>query len=131
MKNASKITEKVTLDHLFAWAQKNPELLDQWLDQQVEDIIKNAPEKHRRRLRGLQFQIDMERKKSHTSMACCIRISQLMYDSFFDLQEALKNKSPKTSLSAVQHVSTETAEVLDLSIERKKRKIPDTDISPD
>ena len=43
----------------------------------------------RRRLQGLQFQIDMERRKSANPMAGCVRISQMMSESLLELHQAL------------------------------------------
>ena len=94
MKNSGKINKEVTLDNLFAWAESDPDLLDEWFDQQVNDLIAGAPEKHRRKLRGLQFKIDMERKKAKTPMAACITISRLMYDSFYELHSTLQHGGP-------------------------------------
>ncbi len=37
----------------------------------------------RRALEGLQFRIDMERRKSKTAMESCIRLSSMMQEQFF------------------------------------------------
>ena len=38
----------------------------------------------KRRLKGLQFQIDMERQRSKSAMGACIRLSSLMKFHFYN-----------------------------------------------
>lgn len=76
------------LNLLFEWAQNEPELLNQWLQQEVQLILDNAPPAHRHRLEGLQFKIEMERRKAKHPMASCMAITRLMYDSIYELSNA-------------------------------------------
>jgi len=39
----------------------------------------------------IRWRIDMERARSHTPLQCCIRLSSLMWDRFFDLNEILQS----------------------------------------
>lgn len=75
-----------TLVHL---ARTNPDELEQLRVRLCNDLIERAPEASRRRLRGIQFQIDMERRKAGNPMAACIRISQMMHESFENLRSTL------------------------------------------
>lgn len=86
-----------TINHLFEWAETNPGLLDQWLQQEVNHIIENAPLKHKERLEGLQFRIEMEKRRAKTPLASCLKLSELMYDSFFELKLALENGDSQTT----------------------------------
>lgn len=54
-------------------------------------MIGSAPDALKRRLQGLQFTIDMERKRSKSSYMTCLKISQMMSDSLSDLSEAITN----------------------------------------
>ncbi len=47
----------------------------------IEDFLSRIPTPGQRRLRGLQFRIDMERRRARTPMAACLRLSSLMWDS--------------------------------------------------
>lgn len=47
----------------------------------IDDFFSNIPESRMRRLRGIQFQVDMERERAKTPMAACIKISSMMWDS--------------------------------------------------
>ena len=76
-----------TFNDLLRLAQDNPEALEKFRQEQVELIINCAPVKHQQRLRGLQFQIDAQRALHVNSpMGACLKISQMMHDSFDDLR---------------------------------------------
>ena len=63
----------------------------------IEEIINSASsEDQKRRLRGLQFKIDMERERSKNPMDSCIKISQMMHDSFVELGDKLKELQSQT-----------------------------------
>jgi hypothetical protein len=48
----------------------------------IDSFIANAPEGRRHRLRCLQWRIDMERDRAPNSLAACVRIYSMMWDSF-------------------------------------------------
>lgn len=63
----------------------------------IEEIINSArTEDQKRRLRGLQFKIDMEREKAKNPMDACIKISKMMHDSFVELRDKLKELQSQT-----------------------------------
>ncbi|HET8706584.1 MAG TPA: DUF3135 domain-containing protein, partial [Pseudomonadales bacterium] len=78
-----------SFDELMNLAKNDPEGLEALRTRLVEDLITSAPTEYQRRLRGLQFQIDMERRRAHSPMAACIRISNMMHESLDRLREAL------------------------------------------
>ena len=82
-------SEMFNFDQMSKMAKEDPEALELWLREQVEELIESAPEEHRHRLRGLQFTIDMERKKCSNPMSACIRLSEMMHESFAKLRESL------------------------------------------
>ena len=92
-------------DTLKDLAEHSPEKLEQILRANIAEIYANAPEKHIRRLRGLQFQIDAQRKLSKSPMESCVRISRMMHDSFSELNTALKQFSELTEKSAYKKVN--------------------------
>lgn len=108
-------------DVLVKMAQDDPEKLEQLRQDACEQLIQSAPEEYQRRLRGLQFKIDMERRKAKTPMAACIKISEMMHDSFEKLRDSLNEaqavKAPtlksvfeggKTSVSKKQTTTAES-----------------------
>lgn len=78
------------IDRLIELATKNPEALEQFRQQQIDELIESAPSHTQRRLRGLQFQIDCKRKLHKDSpMGSCMAITEMMMDSLQQLNEAL------------------------------------------
>ena len=78
-------------EKLQALAKNDPDKLEQLRIQWCEQIIHEAPSEYRRKLRGLQFRIDMERRKAKSPMAACISLSGMMHDSFDRLRYALND----------------------------------------
>jgi hypothetical protein len=74
-------------DSLVTLANEDPEALESLRQKHVERLINNAPVQFQQRLRGIQFQIDAHRQlHSHSPMGSCIKISQLMHESFAELR---------------------------------------------
>jgi hypothetical protein len=63
-------------------AQTDPAAFEGRRQAWVEGLIAQAPDALRLRLRGLQFQIDMERRRARTPMGSCLRLSSLMWQTF-------------------------------------------------
>ncbi|OUS25300.1 hypothetical protein A9Q99_22175 [Gammaproteobacteria bacterium 45_16_T64] len=80
-------------EELQRLAQDDPDKLEKLRIQWCEQLISEAPSDYRRKLRGLQFRIDMERRKSKSPMAACISLSGMMHDSFDNLRYALNEAS--------------------------------------
>jgi hypothetical protein len=60
----------------------------------LQSVIEQAGPDHQRRLRGLQFQVDMERRRARTPLQACMRISAMMWDSVLarnGLRQALES----------------------------------------
>lgn len=76
-------------DVLQNMAQQDPEGLEQLRRELCDQLIQSAPAAYRRRLRGLQFRIDMERRRAKTPMSACISLSAMMHDSFEKLRQTL------------------------------------------
>jgi hypothetical protein len=53
----------------------------------LDELIEKSP--NARRLRGLQFRIDMERRLAHASLGACVRLYDLMWDAFGKLNTEL------------------------------------------
>lgn len=87
-------------DVLLKMANENPNELEALRKDLSEQLICNAPVAYQRRLRGLQFQIDMQRQKAKNPLDSCIKISTMMHNSVDKLRIAL-------------HQATEASEDLD------------------
>jgi len=76
------------LSHLY---KTDPVAFEQLRTELCEQMIENAPERIRQRLRGIQFKIDMTRRKARSPMSACLSLSKLMQESLHELREALNN----------------------------------------
>lgn len=93
-------------DELLLLAQSDPKKLETLRQEMCEELINSAPHEKQRRLRGLQFQIDMEREKSTSPMGACIRISQMMHESFDELRVHLNQLSETQSQVKATRINT-------------------------
>ncbi|MDH5765992.1 MAG: DUF3135 domain-containing protein [Gammaproteobacteria bacterium] len=80
-------------DHLMSLADNNPDELENLRKFFCDELISNAPERYQKRLRGLQFQVDMIRRKSKNPLQSCILISRLMLDNCYNMQQAIRSLS--------------------------------------
>ena len=56
----------------------------------TDDVIRNAPDAaSRRRLEGLKFRIEMERRRSPDALSACVKLSRMMHQSLHELHEVL------------------------------------------
>ena len=83
--------EMPSFEELTTLAQEAPEALEALRRQLCEQILQQAPDHMCRRLKGLQFKIDMERRRAKTPMASCLKLSSMMNDSLLELKAALSN----------------------------------------
>lgn len=90
----SKLPE---FDELLKLAENNPEELEKLRRTLVDQVIQQAPERLRRRLQGLQFQIESQCKIAGSPMAACIKISEMMHESFAQLRYALNDHLVQSS----------------------------------
>jgi hypothetical protein len=80
-----------SFEELMDLALNEPAKLEELRQTWVDETIDRAPESFQRRLRGLQFQIDMEREKASNPVSACVRISKMMHDGLANLQDVIKN----------------------------------------
>jgi len=102
------VTQLPNFDDLVKLAKTDPEALEAFRQQAIEDLINSAPVPHQRRLRGLQFQVDMERQKAKNPLDSCVRISRMMHDSFAKLRDAL-NEAQKSHVTQLKDIINKKA----------------------
>jgi hypothetical protein len=78
-------------DHWVRLASEDPEEFERSRIAAIEDLIASAPAPIQQRLRGLQFRVDMERRRAHSAMGGALRLQQMMWDRFADLRFALQD----------------------------------------
>ena len=77
-------------DYLKLLANENPDELERLRRLYCEQLIDSAPDRYRGRLQGLQFQIDMIKRRSKNPLHSCLQISKLMLDNYVDMQQAIQ-----------------------------------------
>ncbi len=85
-----------SFDELRKLADSNPEQLEALRQQMIEETINNAPPAFQRRLRGLQFQVDMERRRARNPMDSCIRVSKMMHDHLYQMRQTINGAEVDT-----------------------------------
>jgi hypothetical protein len=84
-------------DVLASLARQDPRALEDLGRRLTNEVIRHArSSQSRQRLRGLQFTIDLERKRAPDSLAACVRISQLMHESLAELNRAFIDPATTT-----------------------------------
>lgn len=74
-------------DYLKELAVSNPTEFEKVRANEIEKLIQSANEDTQRRLRGIQFQVDAQRKIHKDSpMGACVAISKMMHQSFEGLR---------------------------------------------
>lgn len=88
-------------------AKNHPKLLEDLRQDMINELIDSAPLDKQRRLRGLQFKIDMEIRKSKTPVASCMQLSKMMMESLSELSDALRAiKEPSKETESNAEVAT-------------------------
>ena len=80
-----------SFEALVALAKEDPIEFEVLRDQLCKQVMDQAPEHIARRLKGLQFKINLERRRSKTALKSCLEVSKLMHNSLMELDKALSN----------------------------------------
>lgn len=79
-------------DYLYKLYQTAPVQFEQLRRKEIDKFINSCPEKERKRLQGLQFQIDAERIiHKNSPMGACVAICKMMQESFETMRAHLNN----------------------------------------
>lgn len=77
-------------------AKSDPEAFEKRRQQAIDELITSAPGQQQHRLRGLQWRVDMERRKYKDSLVSCQRVFSMMWESVYSdngLLQALQGKT--------------------------------------
>lgn len=114
-------------DEWSALYRSDPEEFERRRTEEIRKVIAAAPATSRRRIEGLQFRIDMERRRAKTPLAACIALNRMMWDSFMELQQALRDlldaAEAKTASPGAKREAARVAQVLPFMrvVERRAR----------
>jgi len=92
--------EEFDFDQWATLARTRPDAFEELRRLTVELAILKRSRRNRERLKGLQWRIDRLRETAGSPLAACMRISQLMWDRFEDLNDCYHH--PGCTLRAQQ-----------------------------
>jgi hypothetical protein len=92
-------------DELKNLADHDPDALEALRQRLIEKTINNANEDFRRRLRGLQFQIDMERQRASNPLSACLRMSRMMHERLHSMVESLNLADSTEAIPLADHTA--------------------------
>lgn len=72
--------EAFAFDQWASLARRDPGAFEAARRALLQNLIESAPLNQRRRLTGLQWQIDRERERTDNPLASCIKVSNMMWD---------------------------------------------------
>jgi hypothetical protein len=79
--NNREVLDVKNIDQWVKLAKQDPAAFEARRQLAIEAYISSVPEAQQRRLRGLQWKIDMVRKRSSNPLSSCMAISNMMWDS--------------------------------------------------
>lgn len=91
----------IDFEYWSVLASTDPQKFEQLRQNQITAIIERASSQRQRRLRGLQWRIDIIREQHKDSaIAACRAISELMWETFEQLAELLQQSTTECGSSA-------------------------------
>ncbi|VAW94933.1 hypothetical protein MNBD_GAMMA22-1701 [hydrothermal vent metagenome] len=84
-KRITEIDREFDFDKMMSLAQNNPEGFEKLRQELINNFIKSLPEENRHRMECLQWRIDQTRKQSKTPLAACMALTEMMWESFEQL----------------------------------------------
>jgi len=85
---------KIDFERWSMLASSDPQKFEELRKDIISDLINRASSKRQKRLLGLQWRIDTIREQhKDSSVAACLAISELMWDTFQQLAEILQSQA--------------------------------------
>lgn len=80
-----------TVDELIKMAKENPEMLDELQKKESQKIIDNSTPENKIKLEGIQFKVNMmKRKNKDKHMKSHLEMADMMWESFHEMNEKLQ-----------------------------------------
>lgn len=111
----------IDFEQWAALAASDPEAFETRRAQVIDAAIRRAPRPKQQRLRGLQWKLDQVRRLSHTPMAACLRMTNMMWDSLLseggliDAFEQLGHSEPLPPRFKAEVIELDRRHITDLS----------------
>ena len=104
--------EDFPFDQWVSLARHDPNAFESARRQVLQSLIESAPLSQRRRLDGLQWQIDRERERADNPLGACLKISSLMWDKVLGEGGLVDNLEQLAGVKPVCEQPTRQATVL-------------------
>ena len=93
--SGSSINE-IDFEHWATLASTDPQKFEALRQDKISAVINKTNGRHQQRLLGLQWQIDSLRTRhKNSTVAACLAISELMWDTFNELAEVLRSQAER------------------------------------
>jgi hypothetical protein len=96
--NDTVVKSRFNFNEWSKLAVDDPEAFENERIRAIEQMLQSLPETKQQRLRGLQWRIDQERRRSKSPMAACIQLSRMMWDTVVGddgLLDTIQNLDPE------------------------------------
>jgi uncharacterized protein DUF3135 len=77
----NSINTEFDFDEMVRLAKEDPDAYERKREAMIQEVIDNTSPEVKRRMEGLQWQIDQIRTTSANPMSSCLKISQMMWDN--------------------------------------------------
>ena len=85
---------EIDFEHWSTLASSDPQKFEELRKDKISNLINGTSGQRQKRLLGLQWQIDSVRKQhKDSSVAACLAISELMWETFHQLAEVLQSQA--------------------------------------
>ena len=101
-------------DTLLNMPREDPDALDRLRQELTAELVSTAHSDARRRLEGLQFRINMELRRAGNPTAGFLRLSDMMHESFAELNYCLNNPTDAIRERQTARQSASRADILEL-----------------
>jgi hypothetical protein len=80
-----------SVNELIEMAKNNPELLDELQKKESQKIIDNASSENKSKLEGIQFKVDMIKRKNKKNLTKTnLELSDMLWESFHSMNNELQ-----------------------------------------
>ena len=94
-----------SFDECMKLAIEDPEAFENYRLEVLKKIMDRARPECQQRMKGIQFRVDMEKRKSRTPMATCIKLNEMMLDFLYDELESSVNRFLSKQKSIIAKMS--------------------------
>ena len=102
---------KLDFDAMSVIARDDPVEFERLRQAAIDKFIESAPQQRRKRLRGLQWRIDLERR-GRSPLSACLRISRMMWDHLLETNGLLGLQSRFLCSDSPRQVSSASAKII-------------------